>query len=167
VRSDARRPPQTINTRCSPPIWAIVVGIAYSAIIDAPLPLFIDTALEQMGATVTPVACIAIGAFAFDRRPTSVVGAIPRHLWQLRVVAYTAAKLFLLPAICLALFSSPAFAFSFAERQMGVIISVMPLAVSAFVFSSKFDADSRVMAAAIVLTTALTLPALLIWIPVI
>lgn len=130
-----------------------------------PLPLIFDTTLEQVGACVTPIATIAIGMFMFEQRPRDWRNVRRWCSWALlRAAVYSVAKMLLLPAVALGIFSSPTF---FAEqrqlRDVGVLLAAMPLAVSAFVFAQRFDADAFVMAASVVLTTLLTLPALLLW----
>ena len=151
----------------SPPLVAIVIGLLWGGAFSLTVPLFLDSALESLGAITTPLASLTIGAFAWEHRPTSWSSVSLNSEWKWRTVAYVLAKVFLLPAIALGLAKANVFRLSRAEQQIAVIVAAMPLAVSAFVFAKKFDADASLFASAIVLSTVLALPFCIMWISIV
>lgn len=145
----------------NPPLIACIVGLFWG-LSEAPLPLVIDSTMDLLGSTVTPLACIDIGVFTWEHRPTSWHNVVPRREWQLRALFYILFKMLVLPAIAWGILQ--AFGLDQTTVQVGVIVAAMPVAVSAFVFSRRFDTDANVAAATVIVTTILTLPFVIMWI---
>jgi malonate transporter len=137
----------------NPLIIAIAIGFVL-AIIGYPhwISLWLDKPLSMLGATASPVALFAMGAFIHGK-------------WLKRdqnlLVGASALKFILLPWIMwLALSRSgqPVIA-----QHVSVLLAGMPVAVTAFALAEAYKLDEVWVAASMLLTTVLSVATIPIW----
>jgi predicted permease len=139
-----------------PPLWAAALAVALN-LGGVPLPPGVEGLLTGLGTAVPPLMLIALGmGLTFGR-----VGgtAEPRWLWLLA------------PVIVIQLLAIPLVVWGLAvtlglsgDRLTGVVLEgAMPCMVLGIVFCDRFGLDSGLYAAAVTLSTVLSLFTLPLW----
>ena len=136
------------STLTNPLIIACVLGIVYSR-FGLPLPVFLDNALALMSLLALPLALMAIGG-------SLTFAAMGEHFTYSALAAVI--KLILLPFIGYGFLC--AFQVHGVPFKVAMIYFVLPTSPNNYILSALLNSDLRLAAAAIVLSTLLSLPAL-------
>ena len=140
-----------VNGAKNPLILGILAGVPF-ALLQIKIPTMLDSALNSIGGTATPIALLVIGA--------SFSGS--EALKRLKSAAAASfVKLFLLPAIFLPL----AAMFGFRDSQM-IAIMIMagsPTTVSCFIMAKSMKADSVLTSNVVLLSTVLSACSITFW----
>jgi malate permease and related proteins len=139
----------------NPIILAIVGGILFS-LSGWKLPLFLNSFCTYTGDAVTPMAAFAIGVFAC-RKPS-----LKFRFWASIVIQVVAVKFFLMPLLVMPFLL--AFGIVGIPRQMGVLMAALPIALSSYVLSVKYNLQVEESAMLIIVSTVLMLPTQIMWI---
>lgn len=140
-----------INVAKNPLIIGILLGIPF-AMLKIQLPTMVDSALQSVGATATPVALLVVGAsFSGSEALTRWKGAV----WSSFV------KLFLLPGIFLPLAAMMGFRQS--ELIAILIMAGSPTTVACFVMAKSMHADGVLTSNAVLLSTVLSSVSITFW----
>ena len=142
----------------NPGIIAVEVGLVWM-LFQLPLPHFVDTAVDNLGACTSPMAMALVGAILAD---------VPlKTVFDPRCFYLVAVRQFLLPGICLA-----------ALRLLGmdpltigvsVVITGMPIGSTTAILAQKYGADAQFASKCVfisTLTSLVTVPILtlfLLW----
>ncbi|MDH5357402.1 MAG: AEC family transporter [Gammaproteobacteria bacterium] len=140
-----------------PPLWAVTVGITLN-LIGIEQPDVLHSGLSVLGGGVVPLMLIVLGM------------SIPWHSLRLRFMRL------LLPVVIITLIIVPLSVFSLAHAinldsdliLMVGLIAAMPTMVFGIVICERYQLDSELYAAAVMLTTLsslLTLPLWFQWLP--
>jgi len=129
----------------NPLIWAVIVGTIFSA-SDRVLPSAADHFARLLGNAAGPVALFTIGVSLY--RPGT-------HPWRGDVLMITGAKLLLHPFIT-ALVALHLFHLDKIAVSTLVLMAAMPVAGTVFLFAERQGANAERIAAAILVTTALS-----------
>ncbi len=136
----------------NPLIIGCVIGLVFMA-LDIKLPYVIEKAVSDIGSISTPLAIIALGAgFEFT--------GIGDQLKEISIVII--ARLVVIPLIVL----SAAIFCGFSGEALACLLITFggPIAVSSFPMVQQMDGDERLAAQIIVISSALCLFTLFLWI---
>lgn len=111
-----------------PFLWAVALGILFSAGLIPDLPLFLGRTVEILGASAGPVALLAIGAFQYDLK----VEKIPVR----GALLFGAGKV-VLPALA-AFFVLRALGVTGLPLAVATAMGAVPTAITGFVLADKF-----------------------------
>ncbi len=136
------------STLSNPLIIACVLGIVHSR-FGNPLPVFVDNWLKLMSLAALPLALIAIGG-------SLTFTAFGKHFKYSAVAAVI--KLMVLPVVGYGLLH--AFHVSGVPFKVAMIYFALPTSPNNYILSALLNSDLGLAAAAIVLSTLLSLPAL-------
>lgn len=136
------------STVTNPLIIACILGLGYSE-VGIPLPIFLDNALGLMSLLALPLALLSIGG-------SLTFAAFGKHFRHSMGAA--AIKLVILPVIGYVLLH--AFHVQGVPFKVAMIYFVLPTSPNNYILSALLDSDLGLAAAAIVLSTLLSLPAL-------
>ncbi len=142
---------------CANPIIIAIVGGVLFSLTGWTLPLYLDNFCTYTGDAVTPMAAFAIGVFSCRRPQTSVA------LWGSILL-----QLFI-KFICMPFLAMPfllAFGIVGVPKQMGVLMAALPVALSCYVLSVKYNYQVEHSAVMVILSTVLMLPTQLMWIAI-
>ncbi|MFO8002810.1 AEC family transporter [Thioalkalivibrio sp.] len=135
-----------------PSVWAAMVAVALN-LLGVPMPVWLDEWLGFLGHAVTPLMLFSLGlALVFDRFRA-------RDAPALAVVAGVQ----LLAAPLIALGITVGFGMQGIPAVGAVLEAAMPAMVLGIVFCDRFGLDTGLYAAAVTLTTALSLVTLPLW----
>ena len=145
---------QTAKNLCTPAIFAVVLGVIFF-VFRIDLPDIIHEPLQSIGDMNTPLAMLIAGSTLSG---TNIFGCLKK----VRIYLLTAARLILLPVVCLFCL----FGLSFAGVDHMVITIVLiaascPSAVITTMFSHRYGGDSVYASEIFAVTTilsALTIP---------
>jgi predicted permease len=129
----------------NPLIWSVIAGAVFSA-FDRVLPAAADQFAKLLGNSAGPVALFTIGVSLY--RPGT-------HPWRGDVLMMTGAKLLLHPYI-VALVAIYLFHLDKMQVSVLVLMAAMPVAGTVFLFAERQGANAERIAAAILVTTALS-----------
>lgn len=129
----------------NPLIWAVIAGILLSA-LDRRLPTAADQFAKLLGNSAGPVALFTIGVSLY--RPGT-------HPWHADVLMMTGAKLLLHPYLA-GLVAMYLFHLDKIAVSTLVLMAAMPVAGTVFLFAERQGANAERVAAAILVTTALS-----------
>lgn len=135
-----------------PPLWAVTVAIALN-LLDVPRPEIVHNTLSTLSGAVVPLMLIALGM------------SIRWDTMRLRILPL------LLPVALLSLMVAPAMAFWVGHalavpEHIGtatVLLAAMPTMIFGIVICERYGLDTSLYAAAIFLTTVLSVGSLTIW----
>jgi predicted permease len=129
----------------NPLIWSVIVGTIFSA-TERVLPTAMDQFAKLLGNSAGPVALFTIGVSLY--RPGT-------HPWRGDVLMITGAKLLLHPFVT-ALVAMHLFHLDKISVSTLVLMAAMPVAGTVFLFAERQGANAERIAAAILVTTALS-----------
>lgn len=129
----------------NPLIWSVIVGTIFSA-TERVLPAALDQFAKLLGNSAGPVALFTIGVSLY--RPGT-------HPWRGDVLMITGAKLLLHPFVT-ALVALHLFHLDKITVSTLVLMAAMPVAGTVFLFAERQGANAERIAAAILVTTALS-----------
>lgn len=127
-----------------PFIIAIMLGVTLNA-TDTALPGVVSRITDMVSASVTPVVLIALGVFAAQ-------GYLLRANWPLFIVIVVF-KMIVLPLLAFLTVNVTGITIA---AEVTVLQAATPVAVTAFTLVTIYELDSRPVAAALVVTTALS-----------
>jgi malate permease and related proteins len=135
-----------------PPLWAAVLAVVLNA-LEVPFPVWLDGWLGMLGATVVPLMLFSLGlGLRMDTwRPSFIPVLVPIILLQLMVT----------PA--LVWFLGHALGLRGMHLTGAVLEAAMPSMVLGIVFCDRYRLDTGLYAAAVTITTALSLFTLPLW----
>lgn len=110
-------------------------------------------ALDIVGKGTVPLAMIVAGSRMGELQP--------RHLWRTPQLAVVALRLVVIPAVALVLLHWLPFAPE--ARRVLTVVAVMPSAIASVMLSEIYEADSDFAAAAVLLTHAVALLTIPLW----
>lgn len=139
----------------NPLSFSVVAGVALGLLpVTTGNPLF--TAVQALGATASPIALVALGAFLYGRFLRDAV-------WHATLA--TALKLAIAPII--AFLTVALLGVKFSELGVVTVLAAMPVAVTTFSVAEELDLEVSVVASAIVMSTiasVITIPLVLsVW----
>lgn len=135
-----------------PSIWAAMLG-ALMNLLGAPIPVWVDEGLGLLAHGVTPLMLFSLGlALVFDRFRARDGPAL---------VAVSVIQLLAAPVVALVLVA--AVGLDGVPGIATVLEAAMPAMVLGLVFCDRFGLDTGFYAAAVTLTTALSLVTLPLW----
>lgn len=136
----------------NPAIIAVEVGLV-RMIFQIPLPVFLDTALDNMGACTSPLAMALVGAILADVELKGV--------FEPKAFYLVAVRQLLLPALCLAglklLGTDP------LTTGVSVALTGMPVGSTTAILAQKYGADAQFASKCVfisTLTSLVTVPVL-------
>ncbi len=140
-----------VNVLKNPIILGILAGVPF-ALLRIKLPVMLDSALDMVGRTATPIALLVVGA--------TFSGGEALKRWKPAVVA-SFVKLFLLPAIFLPI----AALMGFRESELVAILIMVgsPTTVSCYVMAKNMKNDGVLTSNAILLTTLFSSVSITLW----
>jgi predicted permease len=155
-RTSSQSVARTIFTLlCTNPLLiAVFAGLICSA-LHLQVPHVILTALQLITGSVTPIVLIVIGIFIGQ----SAFGTL-REWYAVSLFACT--TLIVLPAIFY--FGIMTLGLIPAQHFLSILEAAMPLGVTPFALADKYDLDKNFIARSIVLSTALSIITLSVWI---
>jgi malate permease and related proteins len=135
-----------------PAIWAALAGISLN-LAEVPMTPWLETLFSMLANGVTPLMLFSLGL------------ALSIRSWR---VGYAA---MLLPVVVIQLFAMPLWALGLAhtlglegDMRVGTVLeAAMPSMVLGLVFCDRYRLDTSVYAAAVTVTTALSLVTLPLW----
>jgi malate permease and related proteins len=135
-----------------PSIWAAIVAVTLN-LSGVPIPEWLDDWLGFLGYAVTPLMLFSLGlALVFDRFRASDAPAL---------AAVTLIQLLVAPLVALGLVTGLGME---GVPAMGTVLeAAMPAMVLGIVFCDRFGLDTGLYAAAVTLTTAVSLVTLPLW----
>jgi predicted permease len=145
------------GVRKNPLIWAVVVGVAFSACGWA-LPPAADTFVRLLATGAGPVALFAIGVSLY--RPAALPAvtsemSAPKHpLLQADVLFLTVAKLIVHPYLLLLI--AKLAGLSPEVTHVLVLVAALPSAGTVFLLATRHHANAERISSVILLTTALS-----------
>jgi predicted permease len=135
-----------------PSIWAAMLAVTLN-LAGVPMPTWLDEWLGFLGHSVTPLMLFSLGlALVFDRFRRRDIPAL---------ATVTVIQLVLAPLIALGLVV--ALGMQGIPAMGAVLEAAMPAMVLGLVFSDRFGLDTGLYAAAVTLTTAVSLVTLPMW----
>ena len=135
-----------------PSVWAALLAVSLN-LTGTPMPSWLDEWLGFLAYGVTPLMLFSLGlALTFDRFRTGDTPAL---------AAVTVIQLLLAPLVALAL--AAGFGLDGVPGMATVLETAMPAMVLGLVFCDRFGLDTGLYAAAVTLTTAVSLVTLPIW----
>ena len=137
----------------NPLILASVLGLAVN-FIGIRFPSVIETSIGSVASITTPLALILLGASIHFE---TVKGN------RLQLIGGVAAKLILLPAICLPL---AALVFGFRGQEMAILLALFasPAAVSSFTMAQQMGGDDELAGQLVMFGTVLSVVTMFFWI---
>ena len=140
-----------INVVKNPLIIGILLGIPF-ALLSIPIPTMLDSTLNSVSSTATPLALLVVGAsFSGKEALTRWKSAV----WSALI------KLLLLPGILLPL--GAVLGFRESELIAILIMSGSPTTVTSFVMAKNMHADSVLTSNAVLLSTILSSGSITLW----
>ena len=135
--------PQKLLT--NPTIWAVIVGMLLF-LTGWTLPAFVNSALNMMGATTTPLAMFVIGARLISLRR--------EHLRDMKLLLACALRLVVFPAMILLLRLTP-----LPEMVVSsvYVCTAMPCAALTAMQAERWDCEKELASRAVALSTALSM----------
>ena len=142
-----------VKTITNPLLLACLLGVAFKW-TEIPFPVSIYRTCEVVGSSAFPIALLGIGS--------QLIECSFRHQLSYSVLA-TVLKCVFCPAV--AWLISQLLGLDGAARQVVLILSAVPTAVSSYVLADQLDADSEFAASSVVFCTACSLITLtvLLW----
>lgn len=136
----------------NPLIVAAIIAVPFM-IFRLPLPVFLETALGNLGAAATPLALIVLGALL---TPAGFKGRI------VPLTIAVAGKLVILPAIVLPL----AIALGFRGYELATLVAIFasPTAIVSFVMARKLGSDGDLAAEIVVFSTLISAVTVFLWV---
>jgi hypothetical protein len=132
----------------NPLIAASLAGIAYSFCFDGlPRPVYVT--LDTIGHLALPAALISIGATLAQ---VPIADSLPRD------ITCAVIKTFVAPLA--GFFVAPLLGVSGAEMKIALVLLASPTAVAAYILAARLDGNTRMSAAAFVLSTILSIASL-------
>jgi predicted permease len=140
-----RRAMQPQKLLVNPTIWAVVGGLVLF-LTGWTLPSFVNSALNMMGATTTPVAMFVIGARLISLRR--------EHLKDVKLLAVCALRLLIFPAMILLLRLTP-----LPEMVVSSVYlcTAMPCAALTAMQAERYDCEKELASRGVALSTALSM----------
>lgn len=135
--------PQKLLT--NPTIWAVIVGMLLF-LTGWTLPAFVNSALNMMGATTTPLAMFVIGARLISLRR--------EHLRDMKLLLACTLRLVVFPAMILLLRLTP-----LPEMVVSsvYVCTAMPCAALTAMQAERWDCEKELASRAVALSTALSM----------
>ena len=155
-RTSSQSVARTIFTMlCTNPLLIAVFAGVIVNILQIPVPKIILSALQLIVSSVTPIVLIVIGVFIGQ----STHGTL--RDWY-SVILFSCATLVILPA----LFYSGVILYGLTptHHHLSILESAMPLGITPFALADHYGLDKNFIARSIVLSTALSIITLPIWI---
>ena len=115
----------------NPSIIAVEIGIV-RMVFQVPLPHFLDTAIDSMGACTSPIAMALVGAILADVPIKTVFDPKAFYLAAVRQI--------LLPVLCLGLLT--VLGASPLTTGVSVVLTGMPVGSTAAILAQKYGADA-------------------------
>lgn len=135
----------------NPLIIGVLLGVPF-ALLRWQVPAMLDSALNMVGGTASPVALLVVGA--------SFSGAEALTRWK-PAAAAAFVKLLLLPAVFLPL--AALMGFRGSEMVAVLIMAGSPTTVSAFVMAKKMHGDAVLTSNAVVISTVFSAFSITLW----
>ena len=140
-----------LNVLKNPIILGILIGVPF-ALLRIRLPVILNSALDTVGATATPIALLVVGA--------SFSGGEALTRWK-PAVAATFIKLFLLPALFLPLAAILGFR---GSEMVAILIMVgSPTTVSCYIMAKNMHGDGVLTSNTVVLATLFSSLSITLW----
>ncbi len=135
-----------------PPLWAALLAVILN-IVDAPAPKFIDDTLNLLGSSVVTLMLFSIGlALRWEK-------TIFRSLTAVMPVAFI--RLILMPLAAIVLAQAVGLS---GDLQIAVVLeAAMPTMLIGMVICDRYGLNGTIFAAAVTLTTLLSLATLPLW----
>ena len=130
----------------NPILWGLGLGLLWNA-GGWPLPQTLESLLKTLGQAAVPVALFAMGASLVGYR----MGRLP-----LEPLTLSAFKLLAMPALVF-LLAGRVFALDPLWLEVAVVMAALPAGVNVYVLGQQYDANGEGAAAAVLLSTALSL----------
>lgn len=150
TRADAKQAFKKVML--NPGIIAVEVGLV-RMILQLPLPHFVDTAVDNMGACTSPLAMALVGAILAD---------VPlKTVFEPKCFYLVAVRQFLLPGICLA--ALKLLGMDALTIGVSVVITGMPIGSTTAILAQKYGADAQFASKCVfvsTLTSLVTVPIL-------
>lgn len=129
-----------------PAVIAVYLGLI-RMVLQLPLPVFVDTALKNMGACTSPLAMALVGSILADTKI--------RELFEPKAFYLVLIRQIILPLICLGALRL----LNIGGLTMGisVILSGMPIGSSTAILAQKYGADATFASKCVVISTATSL----------
>ena len=140
-----------LNILKNPIILGIAAGLPFS-LLGIKLPTFLNSAVNSIGATASPIALLVVGA--------SFSGREAMKRWK-GAVGASFVKLFLLPAI----FLPAAVMLNFRQSELVAILIMLgsPTTVTSYVMAKSMHADVALTSNAVVISTLLSAVSITFW----
>ncbi len=140
-----RRAMQPQKLLVNPTIWAVIGGLVLF-LTGWTLPSFVNSALNMMGATTTPVAMFVIGARLISLRR--------EHLRDVKLLLVCALRLVIFPAMILLLRLTP-----LPEMVVSSVYlcTAMPCAALTAMQAERYDCEKELASRGVALSTALSM----------
>ncbi len=135
-----------------PPLWAALLAVLLN-ISDVPVPKFIDDTLGLLGSSVVPLMLFSVGlALRWEK-------AVLQSLTAVLPVAFI--RLLLMPLAAIVLAQTVGLG---GDLRMAVVLeAAMPTMLIGMVICDRYGLNSTIFAAAVTLTTLLSLATLPLW----
>lgn len=150
TRADAKQAFKKVML--NPGIIAVEVGLV-RMILQIPLPHFVDTAVDNMGACTSPLAMALVGAILAD---------VPlKTVFEPKCFYLVTVRQFLLPGICLA--ALKLLGMDALTIGVSVVITGMPIGSTTAILAQKYGADAQFASKCVfvsTLTSLVTVPIL-------
>lgn len=136
----------------NPAIIAVEVGIL-RMVLQLPLPGFVDSAVDNLGACTSPLAMVLVG---------SILADVPvRTVFQWKAFYLVAVRQLLLPFLCLAVLT--ALRVDALTVGVSVVLTGMPIGSTTAILAQKYGADAQFASKCVfvsTLTSLVTVPIL-------
>lgn len=130
----------------NPSIIAVEIGIV-RMVLQLPLPGFLDTAIDKLGACTSPLAMALVGAILAD--------VAVRDVMEWKALYLVAVRQLLLPLLCLAALKL----LRVDELTLGVsvVLSGMPIGSTTAILAQKYGADAKFASKCVFISTVTSL----------
>lgn len=137
-----------------PPLWALVLGLAWNLVHPLDVPETVTLALRGVGRLTVPLLIIVISLQTTSLRRWRSVALAP-------ICAVAVARMVICPTAVFVV--APLIGLTHTQRAIAVLLAAMPSAMSTTLLSNEFNLDSDLVANAILFTTLLSFPVIALW----
>lgn len=130
----------------NPSLIAVVLGLI-RMVLQIPLPDFMNTAIQNLGASTTPLAMALVGAMLADISPRAMLDPKAFYLAFVRQL--------LLPLLCL--ISLRALGVNPLTTAVSVVLTGMPIGSTTAILAGKYGADATFASKCVFLSTLTSL----------
>lgn len=130
----------------NPALIAVLLGLVRMA-LDVRLPTFLNTAIESLGASTSPLAMALVGSMLAD--------VSPRAMLDIKAFYLASIRQFLLPIICLMVLRT--FSVNELTTCVSVVLTGMPIGSTTAILAKKYGQNAQFASKCVFISTLTSL----------